>query len=110
MTTIQKAHQAATEMQRHLGSGTPYVQRFTDGAVPHVELGEDLDVFVTHDGRFCVTVLADGYTGATEAEAVHAAVAGCQSKARVLRKEADELDRLAETIKTASPNLWSEQQ
>jgi hypothetical protein len=110
MTTIQKAHQTATEMQRHIGAGAPYVQHFTDGAVPHVELGEDIDIFVMHDGRFCVTVLADGYTGETAKEAVHAAVAGCQSKARVLRKEAFELDRLAETIKAASPNLWPEQQ
>ncbi len=110
MTTTQKAHRAAAEMQRTLGAGTPYVQTYTDGAVPHVELGEDLDIFTLDDGRLCMTVFADGYTGATVKEAVHDAVAGCRNKAGALRLEADALDRLAETIKAASPNLWQAQQ
>ena len=110
MTTIQKAHYAATELQRHLGAGTPYVTRYNDGAVAHVELAEDITLDTLDGGRFRLSVHAGGYIGLTAAEAVHAAVADCRNKAGDLRVEADALDRLAETIKAASPNLWSAQQ
>ena len=108
-TTIQQAHRAATELQRHLGAGTPYVTRYNGGAVAHVELAEDITLDTLDGGRFRLTVHAGGYIGSTATDAVHAAVADCRDKAGALRVEADALDRLAEAIKAASPNLWSKQ-
>lgn len=110
MTTIQRAHQTATEMQRQLGGGTPFVTRYNDGAVAHVELAEDITLDTLDGGRFRMSVHMFGHIGDTAKEAVHAAVADCRNKAGDLRMEADRLDRLAETIKAASPNLWSSQQ
>ncbi len=99
--TVKLAYQTAEAMQRQLGSGTPYVTRYDDGAVAHVELAEDITVD-TGGERFRMIVLTEGFTGTTLEEAVRSAVAGIKAKAEEHRCEANRLDKLSATIRAAA--------